>query len=194
MSTLANTEDIFYGRDSKGNKIQGNQAQLDTKDYFAPGSVYSSHLFGGDNNYDGSESNPYKVDTKYDYGTGTTYDGSTMQAMSDPKFTAWAGENDLDFNTMNDKGISKAYSTFGDGGNLSDNWVNGMKNSEVIGGGLALGSLGLGVMSYLDRKDANQAREKAMNFDMYNAVRDNQKKDADLAHLKDIFGVNSQTA
>jgi len=59
--------------------------------------------------------------------------------------------------------------------------------------GLGAGSFGLGIMSYLDAKDANQAREKAANFDMYNTVLANNEKTAGLNHLKDIFGV-SKTA
>ena len=91
-------------------------------------------------------------------------------------------------------GVTGLSTDSGNSQSSSSSIFGDMTGWEIGKLGLGAGSFGLGVMSYLDAKDANQAREKAMNFDMYNAVRDNQKKDADLAHLKDIFGVNSQTA
>jgi len=90
-------------------------------------------------------------------------------------------------------GSGGGINTFGSDKGSDNGMFGDMTGFEMAKTGLGIGSLGLGVMSYLDAKDANQAREKAMNFDMYNTVLANNEKTAGLNHLKDIFGV-SKTA
>jgi len=120
--------------------------------------------------------------------------------MSFRQFQSDNGMTDSTFSNYSpeqQQGVTDSYNNLFDakGNALPTNtsggsWFKGLTNNEAIGGALGLGSLGLGLMSYFDRKDANQAREKAMNFDMYNQVLANNEKTAGLNHLKDIFGVS----
>jgi len=91
--------------------------------------------------------------------------------MAIGSFQDWAGSQNIDLNMWNSynpeeqAGILNSYKNLG--GNLVDEnnsqWVSGLNNMDTLRGGLGIGQLGLGVMSYLDQKGLYDKQKNLMN-------------------------------